>query len=91
MMRLDVNLFYGPLEDVYEIPVWVIEEQREKQKKNRKAEFWQIRFGKNETKMKHGVVAVLPRPLTAILEEYLSVRHLIVEANKKRSTLEPCS
>lgn len=78
-MRLGVNLFKGPLEDVYEIPAWVIEEQR----RNSQAEFWQIRFGKNETKMKHGVVAVLPRPLITILEEYLSVRDLVVAANKK--------
>jgi integrase len=77
-MKLGVNLFYGPLEDVYEIPAWVIAER----KRNPEAEFWQIRFGKKETKMKHGVVAVLPRPLLGILEDYLSVRHLLVEANK---------
>jgi integrase len=81
MMRIDgftPNLFYGPLEDVYEIPPWVIEVL----KTNKEAEFWQIRFIKDETKMKHGVVAVLPKALIGILEEYRLVRPDLLAARK---------
>jgi integrase len=80
------NLFHGPLEDVYEIPAWVIEER----KKNEKAEFWQIRFTKKETKMKHGVVAVLPKALVSILEDYLRVRSDLKPAREtKKMRVEP--
>jgi integrase len=81
MMRLGVNLFCRPLEeDLTEIPLWVARTLKD----NPKAEFWQIRFTKAETKMKHGVVAVLPKSIVGILEEYLSVRHLLVEASKNK-------
>jgi site-specific recombinase XerD len=78
---MGVNLFYLPLEeDLTEIPLWVTQALNDKV--NPQTKFWQIRFTKNETKMKHGVVAVLPKALVHILEEYLAVRHLLVQANK---------
>lgn len=77
-MRLGTNLFKRPLQDVYEIPKWVVEEKEH----DPEAEFWQINFGRNETKMKHGVVAVLPKALLGILEEYLLVRDLLVQCNQ---------
>jgi hypothetical protein len=38
---------------------------------NPSEEFWQFRFGKDETKTKHEVRAILPRKLVRLLEEYL--------------------
>lgn len=65
------NIFKGPITGDFELPPWVKEEQQKASKESRIAEFWQIRFSKEETKVKHSVEAVLPLCLVPLLEEYL--------------------
>jgi integrase len=63
------NLFRGPLSPFSYVdrPAWVQEEQAQ----NPEAVFWQFRFSKEETKTGVAVHALVPRPLLALLEEYL--------------------
>lgn len=63
------NLFKATIPPFSEVdkPQWVIDEEQ----RNPNAEFWQFRFSPDETKMKNGVHAILPRQLVEPLEEYL--------------------
>lgn len=63
------NLFRGKIPPFGEIdkPEWVKKEEQ----KNPDAQFWQFRFSADETKMKHEVHALVPRPLIGLLEEFL--------------------
>jgi len=70
------NLFKGPLSSSSLISVndWA----RGALDADPKAEFWQCRFSPSETKAKHGVHFLLPRPLIPLLEEYLRHRSALL-------------
>jgi integrase len=63
------NLFKGPILPFASIdkPDWVVREEQA----NSRAEFWQFKFNKDETKTKINVHAILPNQLIGPLEEYL--------------------
>ncbi len=63
------NLFKGkiPPYSAVDKPEWVKQEEQQ----NPAAEFWQFRFGTQETKTGIAVHALLPRQLIGLLEEYL--------------------
>ncbi len=63
------NLFKAPIDQfsLVDKPQWVLEEE----KRSPMADFWQFKFCPAETKTGVAVHAVLPRPLVALLEEYL--------------------
>jgi integrase len=67
--RIGHNLFKAAITpfDSIAIPIWT----RERMKHNPSEECWQFRFGKDETKTKHEVRAILPLKLVPLLEEYL--------------------
>lgn len=77
------NIVKGPIEGTFQKPRWVIDAERA----NPDAEFWQIRFSSTETKMKHGVEAVVPAPIVPPLELYLSVRNRFLDGVPDPGTL----
>jgi hypothetical protein len=68
--RVDGNLFCAeiPSGRKIEIPRWV----QERCEANPHEEFWQVRFGKNETKSKREVWFILPVELVSLVEEFLT-------------------
>lgn len=72
------NLFKGPITSDFELQPWVKDEIEKARKNNKTAEFWQMRFSKDETKVGNSVEAVIPLNLIKLLEEYLENRHLLI-------------
>jgi hypothetical protein len=72
------NLFMGKITSDFELQPWVKDEIEKARKNNKTAEFWQVRFSKDETKVGNSVEAVIPSILIGLLEEYLENRHLLI-------------
>jgi integrase len=79
------NLFKGkvPVYSYIDRPDWA----RQMEASNPNAEFWQIRFSREETKTGISVHSLLPRPLIGPLEEYLNEYRPILLQGRQCETL----
>jgi integrase len=82
------NLFKAkvPVYSYIDKPAWA----RQQEANDSNAEFWQIRFSREETKTGVSVHSLLPRQLIGLLEEYLSEYRPVLLKGRKCDTLFVC-
>jgi integrase len=82
------NLFKAklPVYSYIDKPAWARQEEAD----NPNAEFWQIRFSREETKTGVSVHSLVPRSLIKLLEEYMSEYRPLLLRGRKYETLFVC-